>query len=61
MIPTSRATSTCQLANPSAKRLPAVTYPPTLCTSDIQKAKMLYDDQVWLRSGAKSSLVKRGS
>ncbi|KQU70233.1 hypothetical protein ASC58_20055 [Phycicoccus sp. Root101] len=29
-----------------AKRLPAVMSPPTLCTSDIQNAKMLYQDHV---------------
>jgi hypothetical protein len=44
-MPTSNETSTCQLDRPSAKRLPAVTYPPTLCTSDIQNAKMLYEPQ----------------
>src|SRR3954452_19443293 len=57
VIPISNETSTCQLAIPSAKRLPAVTYPPTLCTSDIQKAKMLYVDQDWFASGARCSLV----
>ena len=60
-MPTSNAISTCQLASPSANRLPAVTYPPTLCTSDIQNAKMLYEPQVCFRSGARSSLVNRGS
>jgi hypothetical protein len=60
-MPTSNEISTCQLVRPSAKRLPAVTYPPTLCTSDIQKAKMLYDVQLCWASGARSSLVSRGS
>src|SRR3954451_19045027 len=60
-IPTSSATSTCQPAMPSANRLPAVTYPPTLCTSDIQNAKMLYEVQRCARNGARSSLVSRGS
>ena len=59
-MPTMRQMKTCQLVSPSAKRLPAVTYPPTLCTSDIQNAKMLYQDQFWSRSGARSSLVRRG-
>jgi hypothetical protein len=40
-MPMTSASSTCQLAMPSAKRLPAVMYPPTECTSDIQNAKML--------------------
>src|SRR4051812_16990244 len=61
VMPTNSARSPCQLARPSAKRLPAVTYPPTLCTSDIQNAKMLYDVQDCLPSGARSSLVSRGS
>ena len=46
---------------PSANRLPAVRYPPTECTSDIQNAKMLYEDQVCFFSGARSSLVRAGS
>jgi hypothetical protein len=41
MMPAISAISTCQLAMPSANSDPAVTYPPTLCTSDIQNAKML--------------------
>ena len=61
VIPTSNATNTCQAANPNANRLPAVTYPPTLCTSDIQNAKKLYDPHVCLRSGARSSFVNRGA
>jgi hypothetical protein len=60
-MPTSSEISTCQLARPSANRLPAVTYPPTECTSDIQNAKMLYEPQLCFLSGARSSLVRRGS
>ena len=59
-MPTMRQMKTCQLVSPRAKRLPAVTYPPTLCTSDIQNAKMLYQDQFWSLSGARSSFVRRG-
>jgi len=54
-----RQMNTCQLVRPRAKSEPAVTYPPTLCTSDIQNAKMLYQVQFWSRSGARSSLVRR--
>src|SRR5689334_18881659 len=60
-MPTSNASSTCQLDRPSMNRLPAVTYPPTLCTSDIQNAKMLYEPQVCFFRGARSSFVRRGS
>src|SRR6476661_1573244 len=51
VMPTMRHTNTCQLVRPRAKRLPAVMYPPTLCTSDIQNAKMLYQDHVCSLSG----------
>ena len=61
VIPTSNATNTCHAANPNANRLPAVTYPPTLCTSDIQNAKKLYDPHVCFFSGARSSFVNRGA
>ena len=61
MMPTIRQMNTCQLAMPSANRLPAVTYPPTEWTSDIQNAKMLYQLQLCLRSGARSLLASRGS
>src|ERR1700722_16778329 len=60
-IPAISAISTCQLAIPRANSDPAVTYPPTLCTSDIQNAKMLYQDQVCLLNGARSTLVRAGS
>ena len=60
-IPISNDTNTCQLAIPNANRLPAVTYPPTLCTSDIQNAKMLYDDQLCFRNGARSVFANRSS
>src|SRR6478735_6287913 len=46
---------------PNTNNDPAVTYPPTLCTSDIQNAKKLYEVHVCLRSGARSSLVNRGA
>ena len=59
-MPTMRQMKTCQLVRPRANSEPAVTYPPTLCTSDIQNAKMLYQVQFWSRSGARSSLVRRG-
>ena len=59
-MPTMSARNTCQLAIPSANRLPAVTYPPTECTSDIQNAKMLYQDQVCFLSGVRSLLARRG-
>src|SRR6476661_7184543 len=61
VIPTNNAISTCHAANPNANRLPAVTYPPTLCTSDIQNAKKLYDFHVCFFSGARSSFVNRGA
>jgi hypothetical protein len=60
-MPTTKQTSTRQLLSPSAKRLPAVMYPPTLCTSDIQNANVLYEPQVWRNSGVRSSMVTRGS
>src|ERR1700761_1701873 len=60
-MPATRAISTCQLWMPRANSDPAVTYPPTLCTSDIQNAKMLYEDQVCFDSGARSTLVRAGS
>ena len=56
-MPTNSETSTCHDEMPSAKRLPANTYPPTLCTSDIQNAKMLYQVQLCSFSGARSSFV----
>src|SRR6478736_7240 len=61
VMPTNNAISTCHAANPNANRLPAVTYPPTLCTSDIQNAKKLYEVHVCLLSGARSSFVSRGA
>src|SRR6478736_5628084 len=61
VIPTNNAISTCHAARPNANNDPAVTYPPTLCTSDIQNAKKLYDVHVCLRSGARSSFVNRGA
>ena len=60
-MPITSETSTCQLAMPSEKRAPAVTYPPTLCTSDIQNAKMLYEDQDCFFNGARSELARRSS
>jgi len=40
---------------------PAVTYPPTLCTSAIPNAKMLYGKTRLLGQRARSNVVQSGS
>src|SRR3954471_22636973 len=61
LIPMINDTSTCQDAIPRLNNAPAVTYPPTLCTSDIQNAKMLYEVQVCFSNGARSLFANRSS
>ena len=60
-IPMINDTSTCHDAIPRLNNAPAVTYPPTLCTSDIQNAKMLYEPHVCFRNGARSGFANRSS
>ena len=57
MYPAISEIKTCHPARPSEKSVPAKIYPPALCTSDIQKAKMLYQLQVcW--EGMRSLLAR---